>query len=95
MEELKKLVRVNKPGLKILVVDSLTGNDAVEQARQFNEAVGVDAVFMTKVDVNEKGGSILSVCYAIKKPILFIGTGQGYGDIRLFDPKDFVKNLME
>lgn len=95
MEELKKVVRVNKPDLKILVVDSLTGNDAVEQARQFNEAVGVDAVLMTKVDVNEKGGSILSVCYAIKKPILFIGTGQGYDDIKLFDPKEFVRGLME
>jgi len=95
MEELKKLVRVNKPDLKILVVDSLTGNDAVEQARQFNEAVGVDAVFMTKVDVNEKGGSILSVCYAIRKPILFIGVGQGYDDIKLFKPDEFVKNLME
>ncbi len=95
MEELKKLVRVNRPDLKILVVDSLTGNDAVEQARRFNEAVGVDAVFMTKVDVNEKGGSILSVCYAIKKPIIFIGIGQGYDDIKLFDPKEFVKGLME
>ena len=95
MEELKKLIRVNKPDLKILVVDSLTGNDAVEQARQFNEAVGVDAVFMTKVDVNEKGGSILSVCYAIKKPLLFIGVGQGYDDIKAFKPADFVKNLLE
>ncbi|MEM5799013.1 MAG: signal recognition particle receptor subunit alpha, partial [Candidatus Aenigmatarchaeota archaeon] len=60
MDELKKVVRVNKPELKILVVDSLTGNDAVEQARQFDRAIGVDAVIMTKADVNEKGGSILS-----------------------------------
>ncbi len=95
MEELKKVVRVNKPDLKILVVDSLTGNDAVEQARQFNDAVGVDAVLMTKVDVNEKGGSILSVCYAIKKPIIFIGVGQGYDDIKPFKPEEFVKNLLE
>jgi fused signal recognition particle receptor len=95
MEELKKVVRVNKPDLRLLVVDSLTGNDAVEQARQFDAAVGVDAVLMTKVDVNEKGGSILSVCYAIRKPILFIGVGQGYDDIRPFKPREFVKGLME
>jgi fused signal recognition particle receptor len=95
MDELRKIIRVNQPDLNILVVDSLTGNDAVEQARQFNDAVGVDAVIMTKVDVNEKGGSILSVCHAIRKPILFLGVGQGYGDIEMFKPKEFVRNLLE
>ncbi len=94
-DELKKVCRVNKPDLKILVVDSLTGNDAVEQAREFNEMVGVDAVVMTKVDVNTKGGSILSVCYAIKKPILFIGMGQGYDDLEMFSPGKFVKQVLE
>ncbi len=94
MDELRKVVRVNKPDLKVLVVDSLTGNDAVEQAKQFHEAVGVDAVIMAKTDVNPKGGSILSVCYAIKKPILFMGTGQGYEDIVRFDPKRFVKDIL-
>jgi fused signal recognition particle receptor len=94
IDELKKVVRVNKPDLKILVVDSLTGNDAVEQARQFDAAVGVDAVVMTKTDVNEKGGSILSVCYTIKKPILFLGTGQGYEDLTHFIPKKFVDDLL-
>jgi len=94
MDELKKVVKVNKPDLKVLVVDSLTGNDAVEQAKQFHEAVGVDAVIMAKTDVNPKGGSILSVCYAIKKPILFMGTGQGYEDIIRFDPKKFVKDIL-
>jgi len=94
MDELSKVCRVNKPDLKILVVDSLTGNDAVEQAKQFHEAVGVDAVIMAKTDVNPKGGSVLSVCYAIKKPILFMGTGQDYGDIVRFDPKRFVKDIL-
>jgi fused signal recognition particle receptor len=94
MDELRKVVRVNRPDLKVLVVDSLTGNDAVEQAEQFHGAVGVDAVMMTKTDVNPKGGSLLSVCYAIKKPILFLGTGQGYGDIVKFDPKKFVKEML-
>ena len=95
LDELKKIVRVNKPDLKILVVDSLTGNDAVDQAKKYNEAVGVDAVILTKLDVNKKGGSILSVAYAIKKPILFLGTGQGYQDLQPFEPKSFVKDLLE
>lgn len=94
-DELKKVCRVNSPDLKILVVDSLTGNDAVEQAQKFHEMVGVDAVVMTKVDVNTKGGSILSVCYAIKKPILFIGMGQGYNDLEAFSPGKFVKQILE
>ena len=95
LDELKKVVRVNKPDLKILVVDSLTGNDAVEQAKLFHEAVGVDAVMLTKLDVNKKGGSLLSVAYAIKKPILFLGTGQEYKDLIHFDPRAFVKELLE
>ena len=58
MQEMEKIVRVNKPDLKILVIDSLTGNDAVQQARAFGK-LGIDAVIFTKVDVNEKGGAIL------------------------------------
>lgn len=95
MDELKKVIRVNSPELKVLVVDSLTGNDAVEQARDFNEAAGVDSVVMTKTDVNPKGGSILSVCFAIKKPILFLGTGQEYEDLEIFRPEKFAQNLLE
>ncbi len=94
MDELKKIIRVNSPDIKILVIDSITGNDAVEQARTFDKEIGVDAIMMTKVDVNEKGGSILSVCYAIKKPIVFLGVGQKYDDLIEFKPKEFVENLL-
>jgi fused signal recognition particle receptor len=94
MDELKKVIRVNSPDLKILVVDSLTGNDAVAQAKEFNSAVGVDGVVMSKTDVNEKGGSILSVSYTIKKPIVFLGTGQGYKDIESFKPEKFVETIL-
>ncbi len=94
MDELAKVVRVNKPDLKILVVDSLTGNDAVEQARQFNAGVGVDAVILTKADVNPRGGALLSVCWAIKKPILFLGVGQGYDDLQPFRPEQFARELL-
>jgi fused signal recognition particle receptor len=93
MEELKKIVRVNKPDLKVLVIDSLTGNDAVNQAKFFNE-IGVDAVIFTKLDVNEKGGAILSVSYLLKKPIIFVCDGQKYEDIKYFDKEEFLNNLL-
>lgn len=92
MKELQKIVRVGKPDLKILVVDSLTGNDALMQAEAFGE-IGVDGVIFTKVDVNEKGGAILSVTHMLKKPILFLGIGQEYGEFVKFSPDKFVSNL--
>lgn len=94
MDELSKIIRVNKPNLKVLVVDSLAGNDALEQAKAFHNAVGVDCVILTKMDVNEKGGAALSICYSIGKPIAFVGTGQQYGDLRPFDGRDFVNKLV-
>ena len=95
MKELEKIIRVNKPDLKLLVIDSLTGNDAVEQARAFDEAVGVDGIVLTKMDVNEKGGAALSVSHTIKKPILFIGVGQEYNDLKEFNPREIIQNLLE
>ncbi|GBF09702.1 probable signal recognition particle protein [Aeropyrum pernix] len=94
VEELRKIVRVVKPDYKILVVDSLTGNDAVEQARLFDEAVGVDGVIVTKVDADPKGGTLVSVAHAIRKPILYLGTGQRYEDLRPFDPQKIVDQLL-
>jgi len=94
MNELKKVCRVNNPNLKILVIDSLVGNDAVPQARMFDEVVGIDAVMFTKVDVNEKGGCILSVAKILKKPILFLGTGQEYSSLKTFDSQEFIDNIV-
>ncbi len=94
MDEMKKIIRVNKPDLKILVVDCLTGNDAVEQARTFDAAVGVDGIIMTKADVYEKGGAVLSTAWAIKKPILYIGVGQDYKDLQKFDAKRVADSLL-
>jgi len=93
MDELDKIVRISKPDLKILVVDALTGNDAVDQAKQFNEKIGVDAIILTKVDADEKGGAVISISHAIKKPILFLGIGQEYKDIEPFSTKKFMKLL--
>lgn len=95
MDELRKVVRVNNPDLKVLVLDSLAGNDIYEQARLFDEAVGVDAIILTKSDVYDRGGAALSAAYALKKPILFLGTGQEYEDLMEFDPEVIVKNLLE
>ncbi len=95
MDELRKICRVNKPDLKILVLDSLTGNDVVEQARRFNDAVGVDAIIMTKADVYEKGGAAISAVFAIRKPILFLGVGQSYEDLEEFDKDKLLREIFE
>ena len=94
MDELAKIKRVIEPDLTVLVVDALTGNDALAQAEMFNDAVGVDAVVLTKVDADVRGGTALSITHAIGKPILFIGTGQGYDDLRPFDPKEFADMIL-
>lgn len=95
MDELKKIARVNKPDMKILVLDSLTGNDIYDQSRLFDDAVGIDGVILTKTDVYEKGGAALSASYTIKKPVIFLGTGQDYGDLEEFDPEEIVNRLLE
>ncbi len=95
VEELKKVCRVNKPHLKLLIVDALTGNDVVEQAKVFDGAVGVDGIILTKADVYEKGGAVLSAAHSIQKPILFLGTGQNYEDLEEFSPEKIVENLLE
>jgi len=93
MDELKKVKKVAKPDYVVFVGDALVGNDAVEQARSFNDAVGIDFSMLAKADVDQKGGAILSVAYVTKKPILFLGTGQGYGDIEVFDREKVLKRI--
>ncbi len=95
MNELAKIKRVVGPDLTVLTLDSLTGNDAVMQAEEFHKSVGIDATIMTKVDADIKGGSALSVTYVTKKPILFVGTGQNYGDLKEFDPEEFVNMILK
>lgn len=95
MDEMAKIKRVAKPDLIIFVGDALSGNDAVEQAKRFNEVVGIDGVILTKVDADAKGGSSLSIAYTIGKPLLFIGVGQNYEDQIPFDPEWMIKNIFE
>ncbi len=94
MNELAKVKRVVAPDLTILTVDSLIGNDAVMQAEEFHTHIGIDATILTKVDADVKGGSALSVTYITQKPILFIGVGQTYKDLELFDPEKFVNMIL-
>jgi fused signal recognition particle receptor len=93
MDEMKKIKRVAKPHLMVFVGDSLAGNDAIEQARAFDAAVGIDAIILTKIDADAKGGAALSIAYTIKKPIAFLSTGQEYEDLIKFDSKWMVDRL--
>lgn len=94
MDQLKKIVRVAKPDLKIYVSEALAGNAALEEAKKFNEAVGIDGIIMTKTDCDVKGGSILSVSYETGKPLLFVGTGQELDDLTPFEPEWFIQKIM-
>lgn len=93
IEEMKKIVRVAKPDLKVFVGDSLAGNDAIEQAKVFDQAVGIDAIILTKIDTDAKGGAALSIAHTINKPIAFVCNGQEYGDIIKFDTEWMIDRL--
>ncbi|MEK6853697.1 MAG: signal recognition particle-docking protein FtsY [Nanoarchaeota archaeon] len=93
MAEMEKVARVSKPDLKIFVGEAITGNDCVEQARSFNNAIGIDGIILAKADVDEKGGAAISVSYVTKKPILYLGTGQEYDDLEPFSAEAVVDSL--
>jgi fused signal recognition particle receptor len=93
MKEMEKIVRVSKPDLKIFVGESITGNDATEQAKTFNETAGIDGIVLSKADVDEKAGTILSVSYVTKKPIYYLGTGQNYEDLQEFKKANVLEHL--
>lgn len=94
LEEMKKIARVAKPDLTILVVDALTGNDAVEQACTFSEAINIDGVILTKLDADAKGGSAISMAAVIGKPVLFAAVGQRYEDLVSFEANQIVQKII-
>jgi fused signal recognition particle receptor len=94
LEELKKLVRVAKPDLKVFVAESYSGQALLQQAREFDQALGLDAFVLTKMDTDPKGGTLLSLVFKLKKPVLFIGTGQEYEDLQLFDANKIVQKIV-
>lgn len=93
MEEMKKIKRVAKPDLVVFVGDALAGNDAIEQARTFDQEVGIDAVILTKIDADARGGAALSIAHAIGKPIAFLSTGQEYDQLVKFSAGWMIERL--
>jgi len=95
IEEMKKIVRVAKPDLKVFVGDSLAGNNAIEQAKVFDDAIGIDAVILTKIDTDAKGGAALSIAHTIGKPIAFVCNGQEYDDIVKFNTEWMIARMFD
>lgn len=94
INELKKMDRVIKPDLKVYVGESITGNALIEQVASFNREIGIDGVILTKLDCDAKGGTILSVAKTTGVPVLYVGTGQDYEDIELFDAKKIAERIV-
>lgn len=95
MKEMQKIVRVAQPDLTVFIGDSLAGNDALNQAKEFNKHIGIDVNILTKLDADAKGGAALSISYETKKPIIFIGMGQGYDDLVPFNKEFFISSILE
>lgn len=99
MDELEKVVRVLKkidptaPHEILLVVDAGTGQNALNQAEQFNSKVSLSGICLTKLDGTAKGGVIFSIAQKLKLPIRFIGVGEGIDDLRAFDANEFIEAL--
>ena len=93
MSEMQKIRKVTKPDLVIFVGESIAGNDCIVQAEKFNDEIGIDAIILSKADVDEKGGAAISVGYITKKPIIYLGNGQSYKSLETFDPEKIIKSL--
>ena len=99
MEELKKIKRVmdkkipGAPHEILLVLDATTGQNAISQARLFNEAVDVTGLALTKLDGTAKGGIVINICHEFNIPLRFIGIGEQMEDLRDFEPNEFVEAL--
>ncbi len=94
MNQLEKIRRVMAPDLIVYVDEAVAGNDAVTRAYEFDRAVGADAIVLTKADMDARGGAAISIAHTIGKPVMFLGTGQGYEDIVAFDPNAIVDELL-
>ena len=94
MEELKELKKAIKPQEILLVVDAMIGQDAVNLAESFNNALSVDGVILTKLDGDTRGGAALSIKAVVGKPIKFIGVGEKLNDIEIFHPDRLVSRIL-
>jgi len=94
MAQLEKIDRVVDPDLTVFVDEAVAGQDAVDRAREFDDAAATDGAVLTKVDADAQGGAAISIAHVTGKPILFLGTGQGYDDLERFDPEDIADRLL-
>ncbi|CDK38874.1 Signal recognition particle receptor protein FtsY (=alpha subunit) (TC 3.A.5.1.1) [Halorubrum sp. DM2] len=95
MAQLEKIDRVVDPDMTLFVDEAVAGQDAVNRAKEFDDAAAIDGAILTKADADSSGGAAISVAYVTGKPILFLGTGQGYDDLALFDPEELVESLLD
>ncbi|DAB41358.1 MAG TPA: signal recognition particle-docking protein FtsY [Sulfurovum sp. UBA12169] len=100
-EELKKMIRVaNKslegaPHRKMLILDGTQGTSAINQAKTFNEMIGIDGIIITKLDGTAKGGSVLSIADELRLPIFYIGTGEQPKDLIRFKANEYVNTILD
>ncbi|MFC4356955.1 signal recognition particle-docking protein FtsY [Halobium salinum] len=94
MSQLEKIDRVVDPDMTLFVDEAVAGQDAVQRAKKFNEAAEIDGAILTKADADSQGGAAISIAYVTGKPILFLGTGQGYDDLQKFEPEELVASLL-
>ncbi|MCW1297204.1 MAG: signal recognition particle-docking protein FtsY [Candidatus Rehaiarchaeum fermentans] len=95
LKELEKIKRVTKPNLTILILESISGNAIVNQVRTFNQRIGIDGLILTKCDIDEKGGAIISASYIANKPIYFLSVGQSYNDLIKFEPRKIAEFVVK
>ncbi len=101
VKELKKIDKVVTNRIdpssyrKILVIDATTGQNGLRQAEIFHEAVGIDAVLLAKYDSAARGGTVISICRTLGIPIAFVGTGEGYGDLHVFNAEEYLDGLLD
>jgi len=100
-EELKKMIRIAQkaqdgaPHRKILVLDGTQGSSSINQAKAFNDMIGIDGIIITKLDGTAKGGSVLSIADELKMPIFYIGTGEQPKDLIKFKANDYINTILD
>ncbi|HOJ50176.1 MAG TPA: signal recognition particle-docking protein FtsY [Spirochaetota bacterium] len=101
IQELEKLNKILKTKAQdaykynLLVLDATTGQNALQQAKTFSEHIGIDGIFLSKIDSTAKGGIAITIANELKIPVVFVGTGEKLDDIEDFDKKDFVESIFE
>lgn len=93
VQQMEKIVRVIKPSLKVFIGESITGNDCIEQAKKFDDMIGIDAIILSKTDIDERGGAALSISYVINKPVIYYGSGQKVEDLKEFKKEEIINSL--